>query len=211
MNGGKYMDSIIFDLDGTLWDSTAVIANAWNEVLKERHMDEPHITVPLLKTLFGKTLPDIAAAAFPNLSSLKQLELVETCCDREHEFLLRYGSPLYPHLLEVLEYLSAKYSLFIVSNSQAGYIEVFLKVTKLGKYFKDHLCAGDTGNPKGSNIREIMTRNGLKSSVYVGDTDGDHQAAREAGVPFVFASYGFGQTKAEDYCISNLRDLIELF
>ena len=205
------MDSIIFDLDGTLWDSTATIADAWNEVLQEQHMSEPHITVPLLKTLFGQTLPDIAAAAFPKLSKAEQLELVDACCDREHQFLLRYGSPTYPHLQEVLEYLSAKYPLFIVSNSQAGYIEIFLKVTNLGKYFKDHLCAGDTGNPKADNIREISTRNQLSSPVYVGDTAGDHNAAKAADVPFVFASYGFGQTKAEDYCISNLRDLIELF
>ena len=205
------MDSIIFDLDGTLWDSTEQIAHAWNEVLQERHINEPYVTVPLLKTLFGKTLPDIAAEAFPQLTTAEQMELVEACCDREHGLLLRYGSPIYPHLQEVLDYLVTKYSLFIVSNCQAGYIEIFFEVTNLGKYFKDHLCPGDTGNPKSDNIREIIARNHLKSPVYVGDTDGDHKASTLAGIPFVYASYGFGKTTDADYMIKDLRDLTELF
>ena len=205
------MDSIIFDLDGTLWNSTETIADAWNELLKERGIDEPYITVALLKTLFGKTLPEIAAAAFPQFNHAEQLELIEACCEREHEFLLRYGSPTYPNLQEVLEDLSAKYPLFIVSNSQCDYIEIFLKVTGLGKYFKDHLCAGDTLKPKAYNISEIMRRNNLKTSVYVGDTDGDHKSAKTAGVPFVYATYGFGETTAADYEIKNLRDLTKLF
>lgn len=205
------MDSIIFDLDGTLWDSTTVVADSWNEELQERNISEPYVTKALLKSLFGRTLPDIAAVTFPTLSKEAQMELIEACCEREHQFLLRDGAPLYPYLEDTLQYLSSKYKLFIVSNCQAGYIEVFLEVTKFGKYFKDHLCPGDTGNPKADNIREIVTRNQLDAPVYVGDTDGDHEAATAAGVPFVFASYGFGETNDADYQIESLKELTSLF
>ena len=38
-----------------------------------------------------------------------------------------------------------------------------------------------------------MERNGLKNSVYVGDTNGDSTAAKKAGIPFIYAKYGFGE------------------
>ena len=61
------------------------------------------------------------------------------------------------------------------------------------KYFKDWECIGRTGRPKGENIQLVVQRNGLKSPVYVGDTILDCQAAQQAGVPFIHASYGFGE------------------
>jgi haloacid dehalogenase superfamily, subfamily IA, variant 1 with third motif having Dx(3-4)D or Dx(3-4)E len=205
------MDGIIFDLDGTLWDSTEKVAVAWNEVLQEQGITYLDVTVPLLKSLFGQTLPAIAAAMLPDVSESQRLQLLKLCCQREHEILAREGSPLYPHLEETLKYLVAKYPLFIVSNCQAGYIELFLELTRLGSYFKDHLCPGDTGNGKADNIREIVARNQLKSPVYVGDTSGDHQACLDANVPFVHATYGFGQTTNANFQINGLNDLTKLF
>lgn len=92
---------------------------------------------------------------------------------------------------KTLQILSAQYPLYIVSNSQCGYIELFLEKTGFAKYFQGHLCNGDTGLDKGSNIRQIADQNGLKDPVYVGDTMGDFEACRKAGVPFVLAEYGF--------------------
>ena len=67
-----------------------------------------------------------------------------------------------------------------------------LKTTGLAPYIKDHLCFGETQTPKGDTIRTLVGRNGLRSPVYVGDTQGDADACRAAGVPFIFAGYGFG-------------------
>lgn len=205
------MDSIIFDLDGTLWDATEKITIAWNEIAQEEKVRESYITPSLLQSLFGKPMSDIAAVVFADVDKASQLRLIDLCAQREHEFLLRDGAPLYPHLEETLKYLSAKYQLFIVSNCQAGYIEVFLEVTNLGKYFKGHLCPGDTGVNKAENILEIMHRHNLQTPVYVGDTDGDNKASKAAGIPFVYAAYGFGQTDDVDYQIDDFADLTKLF
>ena len=43
-----------------------------------------------------------------------------------------------------------------------------------------------------------MERNGLKAPVYVGDTQGDFEACKAAGVPFVWVEYGFGKVDAGD-------------
>lgn len=85
---------------------------------------------------------------------------------------------------------------FIVSNCQSGYIELFLKKTGLAPYVTDTECFGDTGMKKAENIRLVVARNGLQQPVYVGDTKGDEEAAHEAGVPFVHAAYGFGRARA---------------
>lgn len=205
------MDSIIFDVDGTLWDSTDIVAEAWNEVIRKNSDRKPDITGDTLKSLFGRTLPDIAKVIFCDYPEDMQLHLIELCCAREHEVVRQTGAPLYSDLAETLKVLSAKYPLFIVSNCQGGYIEIFLEYTGFGKYFKGHLCPGDTGNAKAANIKEIISRYQLKSPVYIGDTDGDHRASKEAGIPFVYASYGFGQVTQPDYTISGLLELTELF
>ena len=170
------MDSIIFDVDGTLWDSTGIVAEAWSDYLiHTEHMDTD-VSAKRLMGLFGQLLPDIARALFPELPEAEQLRIIDGCCQAEHEALLRKCAPLYPDLEETLKILSSRFPLFIVSNCQAGYIELVFEKTGLGKYFQGHLCPGDTGEAKAANIRSIVRKYHLKAPVYVGDTFGDYQA-----------------------------------
>ena len=206
------MDSMIFDVDGTLWDATPIVAEEWTAISRREYDPQTTITAPQLRGLFGKLLPDIAAALFPETSPERQMELIGMCCEAEHAALLRAPeAPIYPRLEDTLRVLAERYRLFIVSNCQAGYIEVFLECTGFGPYFQGHLCPGDTGHPKGDNIRAIIQQYDLKAPVYIGDTRGDQQATRQAGIPFVYASYGYGQVEAPEYTISQISDLISLF
>lgn len=205
------MDSIIFDVDGTLWDSTDVVAKAWTDVIQQKTDLDITITAEKLHGLFGQILPDIAKQIFPEETPTRQLELINMCCDEEHRALLLNPPKPFPGLSETLGKLSKKYQLYMVSNCEAGYIEVFLEATGFSPYFIDHLCPGDTGNAKASNIRQIIADHNLKSPVYVGDTAGDYKATKEAGIPFVFASYGFGDVENPDYIIKKPIDLLEIF
>ncbi|MEK3699049.1 hypothetical protein NYE33_18925 [Paenibacillus sp. FSL R10-2199] len=56
-----------------------------------------------------------------------------------------------------------------------------------------------------------MERNHLSSPVYVGDTEGDRRAAEITGIPFVYASYGFGEVSSYDYVIDRLDGFLGLF
>lgn len=204
------MDSIIFDVDGTLWDSTEIVAEAWSNYLTNTEHMDTDVSSKRLMGLFGQLLPDIAKALFPELPESEQLRIIDGCCQAEHEALLRKCAPLYPQLEETLDTLSHRFPLFIVSNCQAGYIEVFLKTTGFGHYFKGHLCPGDTGMAKADNIMKIRDDFNLKDPVYVGDTLGDFNACRKARVPFIFAEYGFGAVEDPDYRISAPADLMEV-
>ena len=126
------MDSIIFDVDGTLWDSTEICAKAWTDAIHRETDLSLTIDAPTLKGLFGRLLPDIASVLFADYPKEEQLRLIELCCQEEHKALLAQCAPLYPALEDTLRQLKEKYRLFIVSNCQAGYIEVFLEASGLG-------------------------------------------------------------------------------
>ena len=111
---------------------------------------------------------------------------------------------------------SEGYRLFVVSNCQAGYIEAFLWAHGFGDLFEDIECTGNTGLCKAENIRLITERNGLTAPVFVGDTISDGSAARTAGIPFVYAKYGFGELcgrgRTDDYDmeISTFREVADV-
>lgn len=204
------IDSLIFDLDGTLWDSTEVILKAWNKIITNDKIRNP-LRLKELQGTMGLLIKDIGAKLLPSLDDATQDKIMKLCCKEEKELLLKEGGVLYPNLEKTLKELSQKYSLFIVSNCQCGYIETFIEYHNMGKYFKDIECAGNTGKVKGENIKRIIVRNNLKSSVYVGDTQGDCDGARLANIPFVYASYGFGKVKEYDYIIKDISDLNKIF
>jgi len=122
--------------------------------------------------------------------------------------LYEKGGDLYPGLEDALQQLSRHYKLFIVSNCQSGYIEVFFKISKMEHYFAGHQCYGTKGNPKAENIKDIVNDHNLVAPVYIGDTMGDYDSATKAGVPFIFANYGFG--KVEDGQIATISNFAEL-
>lgn len=205
------IDSIIFDLDGTLWDSSKTVAQSWTQVVQGSPYGKGKITEEDLSKTMGLQIQEIAAILFDYLDEEKQMELILACCQQEQDDLLRNGGILYPQLEETLLALSKNFRLFIVSNCQEGYIETFYAFHKLGKYFLDFENPGRTGLSKGENIQLIMERNHIKKAVYVGDTQGDMLSAKFAGIPFVFASYGFGKPEEYDYIIEKPIDLLHIF
>lgn len=203
-------DGIIFDVDGTIWDSTPTVTEAWNRALSNAGYSEK-VTADRLKGLFGLPMDDIIHDILPD-SDRKERDKVGTLCYKyEHEYVSEKGAKVYEGLGEALSILSERYPLFVVSNCQAGYIELMLEKTGFGKYFKDHVCPGDTNLLKAENILLIAERNGLKNPIYVGDTHMDEEACVKAGVPIVFASYGFGKVEKPDFIIDSPMDLVKVF
>ena len=204
------IDSIIFDLDGTLWDSTEAVLKAWSRVCENNKEIKNPITKEMLESVMGLQIYEIGTKLFPYLEEAKQSEILDLCCEEERKVLQIEGGMLYKDLESILQTLSKDYPLFIVSNCQCGYIETFLEYHKLGKYFKDIECAGNTRLVKGENIKGIMKRNNLQQPVYVGDTEGDRAAAKLANIPFIYASYGFGKVDSYDYVLEEISDILKI-
>ena len=154
-------DGIIFDVDGTLWDSTNVVERAWNKAIEDSGIEGISVTAAQLKSLFGLPMDDIILAIMPDESEEVRKRFKPLCFSYEHDFLDREAGELYPDFERTLQTLSSRHELFVVSNCQAGYIELFCKKTGFGKFFKDHVCPGDTGLLKADNIRYIMEKHSL--------------------------------------------------
>ena len=205
------MDAIFLDIDGTLWDSTYIVSDAWNTVLEKKSEIDLVITPELLKTLFGRPLPEIASVIFADYPKETQIELIDECCEKEHEFLDARPGIIFEGVVETIKELAKKYPVCIVSNCEAGYIELVMDKLGITDCITDFECPGYSGLGKGDNIKLVMERNGYKNVVYVGDTQGDYQATRIANIPFVFCKYGFGKPDGYEYSVEKFSDLLELF
>ncbi len=201
-------DSIIFDLDGTLWDSTANVAQAWQQAKQEVDFIKEDITQQTVRSITGMAYDAIFEKLFPYLDDEKRNTIKAICARHELEVLNTKGGELYPDLKVTLNYLKEHYKLFVVSNCQNGYIETFLRLNDLEHVFMGHQCYGTKGQPKFQNILDVINDHGLKAPVYVGDTQGDHDSATKAGVPIIFATYGFGTTTGQPLAyIDNFSEL----
>lgn len=204
------MDSIIFDLDGTIWDSIETVLLAWNTIFEDQQVGKK-LTRKDLEGTMGLQLDGISRKLFPNLDLNTRTKIIKQCFKIEGKYIEEHGGILYESVEDVLNKLSKKYKLFIVSNCQQGYMEGFFNFHKLQNYFLDYEIPGRTGLSKGDNIKLIIERNNLSKPVYVGDTEGDLKASRYAGIPFVYAKYGFGNVSEYDQVTEKFDDLLELF
>ena len=197
--------AVIFDLDGTLWDSSQQIVEAWNPVLRVHGKE---ITVEQMCGFMGKTLTVIGSLIFPDKTEKEYMKIMAECSKAEHPYVRQHGGVLYLHLEEVVKELSRNFFLAIVSNCQDGYVQAFLDHYEFWKYFDDIEMAGRTGRSKGENISLVVKRNHIEKAVYLGDTSGDQEAAKLAGVPFIYAAYGFGDVSSPDFMINQISDLL---
>ena len=206
-------DSIIFDLDGTLWDASAAIARAFQTAKNSVDYIENDVTLAQVQAVTGQPYTVVYERLFPKLPADKLDEYRVLCARHELLAAQEHGGAPYPGLEDALGYLRGRgYRLFIVSNCQLGYVEAFFSHSRLGHYFEGHQCFGTRLLPKSENIREVVAQYGLRAPVYVGDTPGDLAASQAAGVPFIFAAYGFGQLGPAEAPerIAQLADLTEL-
>ena len=185
---------IIFDLDGTLWDSSANVAASWNEVIEHEYGQKKMLTAEDISANMGKTMIQIADIHFDWLPEEERYELSHKCEVYENDYITEHGGDLYKGVEETLAAMKKKGVLMsVVSNCQEGYVKAFLDSTDMWKYFCDYEEWGRTFKSKAENIRLVMERNGIGKAVYVGDIQKDSDAAHEAGIPCIWAVYGFGE------------------
>ena len=204
-------ESLIFDIDGTLWDSRALVAEGYNIQLQEEGYDQLCTNATVLKTLFGKTMTDIADALLEIVPVPERYALMERCMATQNIYLQKDPCDIaYPGVKETLAELAKKYRLFIVSNSNCGYPELCMEKMGVTDLFSGHLCFGDTGAHKGVTIQKLMEQHNITSACYIGDTQGDKDATDMAGLPFIFCTYGFGQVDSCWKSIDKFEDLLNL-
>ena len=199
--------ALIFDLDGTLWDSSAVVADSWNEVGRRYYGESYFVSPEEVRNLMGKTMNEIAEHLLPANAGPEAQQFTQECFSYEVVYLGPHPGSLFPNEIEILRKLSEDYRLFIVSNCQNGYIENFMPLLPDG-LIEGFMCFGDSRQPKNVTIRTLMDKYGVERAAYIGDTSGDEKATRLAGIPFIHAAYGYGQCESPDAVANSFDDLL---
>lgn len=208
------IDSIGFDLDGTLWDYAGRYKEFFSDAVKEL----PYVHKPTLEEIYavtGLSAIDYVNTLFPELSDAPldlKMSVFRHAEKLGAETILKEGGRLYEGLEKMLKTLSGEYKLFIASNCEPDYLENFLTFYGFHSYFSDWICHDLSigSRTKGENIKELCLRNGYLHTVFVGDAQSDADAAAEASVPFIWASYGYGNVPSAKYRINRPLDLIDL-
>ena len=197
-------------MDGTLWNSTPVVAVAWNSVLEKAGL-ETRVTAERLTQLFGKPMDIIADELLPYLSKEERYALLKPCMEAEEKALNANREDIsYPGVREGIQRLSERFAVCIVSNCQDGYIELVMDKLGIASFIHDYESYGRTGLYKAENIRLVRDRNHFSAPVYLGDIQGDQDAAHSAGVPFIHAAYGFGTADAPEATVNSFSELEQI-
>ncbi len=199
---------VIFDLDGTLWNSSANVAASWNVVIEQELGKANALTAEDILQYMGLTMTEIADLHFGFLPEKERYELSHKCEVFENGYITEHGGVLYEGVEETLAKLKEMgVQMAVVSNCQEGYIKAFLDSMDMWKYFVDYEEWGRTFLSKADNIKLVMERNGASKGIYVGDIQKDSDSAHKAGVECIYASYGFGEIND---AIATLKSFDEL-
>lgn len=201
--------ALFFDLDGTLWDALVPLTESWNEAMKE-HQLPYRFDLKKMQSYMGLTPEETVPLSFPDVRMEEGLKYFKIAVAAEIKYLASHPGTLYPKEEEVLRELSSLYPLYIVSNSDKGYVENYLSACHMEKYFVGHVCAGDRGLAKWENILYLKKKENIDSLIYIGDTNKDKVESEKAHVPFVHAAYGFGKIDPDPCKIDSLEELVPL-
>lgn len=204
----KY-DSIIFDLDGTLWNTLSSCTDGWNNGLKSLGIPKS-ITTNDLKSVVGNPWNICAEMLFPDLI-IKHTNLFKILDSFEQKAIKSNGGIFYDGMTECMRILSNHYNLFIISNCQKWYLMEFFKQSKMDKYLQDYNCYGISQIPKSEMINDMFKKHSLQNPVYIGDTAGDQKAAELAKIDFIHAAWGYGKVEKKCLSFDSFTELIDYF
>ncbi|TFE02089.1 HAD family hydrolase [Jeotgalibacillus salarius] len=204
------MALILFDLDGTIIDSTDYLLQALHLAVE----DMPHIKEPTKETLqsaYGLTGNDFWAKVVPDASP-QDITIIRR---RRSEFLdqlVKGKDILFPGVKETLKQLKADgHTLSTASNCGTHYLDMILDTQDIRQYFSSPLCLGSIyGERKGEVLAAHFEKFGKEKAYLVGDRYSDIEAAKEHEVPVIYCTYGFGteeEAVMADYRIGKIDEV----
>ena len=202
-------DMIIFDIDGTLWDTSEITTEASN-IIAHDYDEVEEVSLDLIRSIMGLSLENVAKRMMPYLSLDKAIYYVKLRIDKTNELLNEKGGNTYCGVINTIRKLSHNYKLGIVTNNYDDYAKVFLKTTNLEDCFTDYIGTATYGITKAEAISKMIKRNNAKRACYVGDIEKDMEAAIQSNTTFIHAKYGFDPRLHSDLYIDNFTELCDM-
>lgn len=182
--------ALIFDWDGTLFDSTADIVNALQQAFADMSLPVPQREA--CRHVIGLSLPHAMRFLYPALPEAEYPQLVEHY--RRHYLKRDQEIALFDGVVEALQrYREQGYFLAVATGKSRAGLDRALAVSGLGPLFDITRCADETfSKPHPEMLLQILDVLGLNASeaLMVGDTSHDMQLARNAGTAAAAVTYG---------------------
>lgn len=212
-------DSIIFDLDGTIFqtDKLAIPAfeNTFRQLEDEGYVLDYEPTHDELLSVIGMTLDDIWANLIPGQN--------EEVYQKASRYLLEYElngikdgyGALFPKVVETLiDLKSLGFRLFIASNGLKDYVDGVLSNFRINHLFEAIYSAGEyKTETKKELVNKIINDFEIKKAVMVGDRSSDIEAGKANNLFIVGCDFGFssnGELKGADKIITSFGQLVDL-
>mgnify|MGYP001293787034 CR=1 FL=1 len=210
-------DAVVFDLDGTLIDSLPDMALALNKLLIDEGRRE--LKMSEVRGLIGRGAPKMIEAAF-NLTGIPisgdSLAHAHSIYNKNYSQYPSKESRVYDGVIRTLQQLKKeKIVMGVCSNKALKMVKLIIAAFDLENYF----CAVTGGDnvrfkkPDGRHILDTLKQMNTysKNVLMIGDTINDVEAAKDAGLPIVSVSYGYGnprEIQASDYIVDDLSKLL---
>jgi phosphoglycolate phosphatase len=192
----RRFDLIAFDWDGTLFDSTAIIARCVQAAVRDVGGKEP--TFEAASYVIGMGLMQALAHAAPDVPPERYPELGDRY--RHHYFAIQHEISLFDGVLPLLDELKSRGFLLAVATgkSRRGLDEALLTSTLAGRFDASRTADQTAGKPDPLMLNELMAELGVpaRRTLMIGDTTHDLQMALNAGCASVAVSYGAHEPSA---------------
>ena len=203
-------DALCFDMDGTLWDAVDSYTKIWDECFRRAGVNRTVQRQELVECM-GMSLQDIFHRLAGDVATLDADAFLADIAAVERRLMPELGGVPYPGVVDGLARLSRKYKIFLLSNCGVDGLENLMNFLGIRALVTEAVTHGATQRDKNENLAYLSAKYGLRQLVYVGDTEGDCRQTHLAGMPFVFASYGFGTCADPDMAVGSFDELVETF
>lgn len=182
--------NILFDLDGTLIDSTEAILKSFDESFKYFKLKK--VEHDFLKALIGYSLEDIFLKSAVDTKIIKDIVRLYK---KEYKKIFLQSTTLLPGAKEAIKEAASFADICVVTTKGRENSQLILEKLKVLKYFKFVIGREDVSKPKpdpeGIELALFKLKANKNSSFMIGDTALDIKAAKSAGIHPIGLSCGY--------------------
>lgn len=211
------IDTVIFDLDGTLINSRTFVGKgtlaALEELFRQKGEALPPVSEGYILAQLGKPIETFYRNVLPQGYKHWLAEMIPIGERHLVEAIQKGEAELFPHAVEVMEELKGRgVRMGIASNCGLAYLENLTRYFGLDRYAERAYCLAFEPS-KTAMVKRLLREFNSKNAVMVGDRYSDIEAAHDNEIPVVAFTQGFGseeEIREADYKIGSLVELLPL-